>query len=126
MFDAMIKWRIENDIDNAHKFDFHELHALRNVYPAGHHNIDKFGRPIYMEVVGTLDPKKVFAISTEERIIKFYHQSYEKLMNFIFPVCTKLAGRNIEQGLNVFDLKGGTVFPTKEMYSLLKLAAKVT
>lgn len=126
MFKEFIEWRQENDIDNCDKYEFPELEALRAVYPAGHHNIDKFGRPIYIEVIGPLDPKKVFSITTEERLLKFYHTSYESLMNFVFPACSAEAGRHIEQGLNIFDLKGGKTFPTKQMLNLMKVAAKVT
>ena len=39
---------------------------------------------------------KVFEISTEERMVKHYIQSYEHLIRLKFPSCSAVAGKRIE------------------------------
>ena len=82
MFQNFINWRRENDVDNVMwDFNFTEREQVRDIYPTNYHGIDKQGRPIYIEVLGGLDIKKLFAVTTEDRVLKNYAQSYEYLMN---------------------------------------------
>jgi len=87
-------------------FEFTEREQVRDIYPQNYHGIDKQGRPIYIEVLGGLDIKKLFAVTTEERVLKNYALSYELLMNLRYPACSELAGRRIQQGLTIMDLTG--------------------
>jgi hypothetical protein len=69
---------------------------------------------------------EVFKITTEERLIKHYIQSYETLMRLRFPACSAIAGVRIEQGLNILDLTGGSMkILSKKVYALIQLASKV-
>lgn len=69
---------------------------------------------------------EVFKITTEERLVRHYIQSYELLLKLRFPACSAVAGHRIEQGLTVIDLNGGSMkILTKKVYSLIQLAAKV-
>jgi hypothetical protein len=38
--------------------------------------------------------------------MKYYVKEYERLMKYRFPACSKAAGKTIEQGLTLLDLKG--------------------
>jgi hypothetical protein len=96
------------------------------VYPHFYHKIDKKGRPIYIERLGHLKIDEVFKLTTEERLIKHYIQSYEILMRLRFPACSAIAGQRIEQGLNILDLTGGSMkILSKKVYALIQLASKV-
>jgi hypothetical protein len=39
-------------------------------------------------------------------MIKYYIKIYERHISKIFPACSKLQGKLIEQGLNIFDVEG--------------------
>jgi len=96
MFTNFINWRRENGVDNVMwDFDFTEREQVRDIYPQNYHGIDKQGRPIYIEILGGLDVKKLFGVTNKERVLKNYTQSYELLMNLRFPACSELAGRKI-------------------------------
>jgi hypothetical protein len=95
-------------------------------YPHGYHQVDKKGRPMYIECQGRLNIDKLFQISTEERVLRHYIQSYEVLLRLRFPACSAVAGTRIEQGLSILDLTGGSSkMLSKKVYSLIQLAAKV-
>lgn len=96
MFTNYMNWRKENNVDTVlDDFEFTEKAQLMEIYPMGYHGLDKQGRPIYIERFGTLDVPKIFTITTEERMLKFYQSTYEYLLKFRFPVCSELAGRKI-------------------------------
>ena len=69
---------------------------LLDVYPHNYHKTDKKGRPIYIECQGKLKIDEVFRITSEERLIKHYIQSYEILLKLRFPSCSAVAGQRIE------------------------------
>jgi hypothetical protein len=62
--------------------------TLRKFYPHGYHKTDKLGRSIYIERVGKLDLEKLYKITTDERLLKYYAKSYEHLLKKIQPACT--------------------------------------
>ena len=96
------------------------------MYPHFYHRTDKKGRPIYIERLGLLKIDEVFKITTEERLIKHYIQSYETLMRLRFPACSAVACQRIEQGLNILDLHGGSMkILSKKVYALIQMASKV-
>jgi hypothetical protein len=65
-------------------------------------------------------------VTTEERVVKHFIQSYEVLLRLRFPACSDIAGHRIEQGLNILDLTGWSMKTlTRKVYSLLKLAIKI-
>ena len=73
MFSNFIKWRRENNVDNVlQEFEFTELEKVKEIYPTGYHGTDKQGRPIYIERLGNLDVPKIFTVTTEARMLKYY------------------------------------------------------
>ena len=127
MFTNYINWRKEQDVDEIlDTFDFTEMDAVREVYPHGYHGVDKHGRPVYIERLGVLNVTRLFEISTPERMVRHYMQSYEVLMKLRFPACSAVAGKRIEQGLTILDMTGGGVSTVnKQDLVLVKLASKV-
>ena len=65
-------------------------------------------RPIYIQRVGMVNIKKLFHITTKERLLRYYAREYEKLQLILYPTCSLIAGKKIETSLNIIDLKGGT------------------
>lgn len=64
------------------------------------------GRPVYIQLLGKIDIGTLKQITTEERMIKFHIQEYERCGKVIMPVCSRLAGRQIDQTFGIMDVKG--------------------
>lgn len=64
------------------------------------------GRPIYIQHLGQINMKKMYEVTTEERMLKFHVQEYERCARYIMPACSIVAGRHIDQTFAVIDLKG--------------------
>jgi len=126
MWHNFINWRKENNVDHIDTFVFHELEAVKKVYPHGYFRTDKKGRPIYIERLGKLKLNEVFKLTTQERLIKYYTQSYERLINHIFPSCTAAAGHPCNQSVTILDLKGASMsLASKQVYDFIQLASKI-
>ena len=73
-----------------------------------------------------MDVEEIFKRTTKERIIKYYIREYEKLRNYIFPACSQLAGRKIETGVAISDLKGGTsILLSPKCLSFVQIASSI-
>jgi hypothetical protein len=64
------------------------------------------GRPIYVQHLGAINYKKMLEVTTEERMIKFHVQEYERCARIIMPACSLVAGRHIDQTFAIIDVKG--------------------
>lgn len=64
------------------------------------------GRPVYIQLLGKIDIHTLKQITTEERMIKFHIQEYERCGKVIMPICSRLAGRQIDQTFGIMDVKG--------------------
>jgi len=126
MWDKFVKWRIDQDVDNITNFQFAELPSVREHYPHGYYKVDKIGRPLYIERIGKLKIDNLFQVTTEERMMRYYIQSYEFLINKIFPSCSAVAGKPIEQTCTILDLDGvGLSMATSRVKNFIKMASNI-
>ena len=72
----------------------------------GAHGACRQGRPIYIQHLGQINMKKMYEVTTEERMLKFHVQEYERCARYIMPACSIVAGRHIDQTFAIIDLKG--------------------
>ena len=72
MWFNFIEWRGANNIDNIKLFEFKEIDLVRQNNPHGFYQHDKLGRPILIERLGLINPKELFKITTEERLIRYF------------------------------------------------------
>lgn len=61
---------------------------------------------MYIQLLGKIDINTLKQITTEERMIKFHIQEYERCGKVIMPICSRLAGRQIDQTFGIMDVKG--------------------
>lgn len=102
-----LQWRRENGVDTIlEDFTFTERTPYLQVYPQGYFNTDKLGRPITIQHLGKIEPKRIKEITTTERMLKYHIQEYERFLKHIAPVCSKLQGRHIDQTFAILDVKG--------------------
>ena len=107
MYAAHLKWRAENKVDTVLKdFHFTEREHYLQVYPQGYYMTDKCGRPMSIQHLGKVDPKRIKEITTEERMIMYHVQEYERFLTHIAPVCSRVHGKHIDKMFVIMDVKG--------------------
>lgn len=121
-----LKFKQEFGVDTIlQDFYFNERDEFLECFPQGYHKTDKMGRPIYVQLVGAVDVKKMKKVTTEDRMIKFHIQEYERCCKVILPVCSYIQGHNIDQTFGILDVKGvGLSHFTGEIKRLLSLITK--
>ncbi len=105
MFSDYLKWREENDVDNAYKFEFPEEKKVKQYYPHTFHYTDKVGRPLYINKWDDLNFDEIFKITTYDRYIKFYIKKAENLIENMLPKASKAANKYIGQTCLVVDMR---------------------
>jgi len=62
------------------------------------------GRPIYVERLGQLDIKALYAATTQERLLQRLVFEYEKFITDRLPACSAAAGHPVETSCTILDL----------------------
>jgi hypothetical protein len=105
MIDKFLSWGKTVDFDNIGQLDMGRYQQLRKLYMHGYYNTDKRGRPIYIEVVKHLRADELFKEYTDEELVKYHVQSYQRLLHVIFPECSRAVGTRIESSCTIMDVK---------------------
>lgn len=121
MFNAAEEWRKDFGVDDIVKnFKFPEKDKVDQYYPQYYHKMDKDGRPIYIERLGQLDMRALYAATTQDRLLKRLVWEYEKFLTDRLPACNAaqadIAAANglpppalIETSCTILDLKSVTL-----------------
>lgn len=121
------KWRKEFKVDSIVKdFVYVEKPKVFEYYPQYYHNIDKDGRPVYIEQLGKIDLAAMLKITTEERMIQNLVLEYERLSNPRLPACSRKADRLLETCCTIMDLKGVGVTSIPQVYGFLKKVSAIS
>ncbi|KAF9475202.1 hypothetical protein BDN70DRAFT_884014 [Pholiota conissans] len=101
------KWRKEFGVDELNRsFDFKEKAEVDKYYPQFYHKTDKDGRPLYIERLGKLDIKALYAATTQERQLQRLVFEYEKSQKTRLPACSAAFGHPVETYCTILDLGG--------------------
>lgn len=99
-------WRKSFGVDDIVKsFDFKEKEEVDKYYPQFYHKMDKDGRPIYIEQLGKLDIKALYAVTTQERQLQRLVWEYEKFLTDRLPACSVAVGQPVETSCTILDLQ---------------------
>lgn len=110
MFTNHLNWRKKENIDDLHiDWVYAEREKVEEIYPRTYHGLDKLGRPLYIERIGTLDIPKLWTVTTEERMLREFAASFEELFYWRYPACTIAAGRRIDTSMTVMDMTNGSM-----------------
>ncbi|KIK59921.1 hypothetical protein GYMLUDRAFT_43987 [Collybiopsis luxurians FD-317 M1] len=101
------KCRKEFGVDDIVKnFDFPEKEEVDKYYLQFYHKMDKvYGCPIYIEQLGKLDFKALYACTTQDRLLKHLVWEYEKFITSRLPACSAAVGHPVETSCTILDLK---------------------
>lgn len=127
MFEEMLKWRTEKNVDNVCTLDFPKIQLLWQYYPHGYYGVDKKGRPVYIERYGNLKIKEMFKIMSEPEFINYYIQGYERLVHVIFKEASKARGKLIERTVTILDMKdfGVSQAMSSDVRAFIQIAIKI-
>lgn len=64
------------------------------------------GHPVLIQRLGRVDLKALYKVTSEERLKLHHVREYEHLRALIFPACSRVAGRHIDQLFIIIDLDG--------------------
>ncbi|KAJ7075160.1 CRAL-TRIO domain-containing protein [Mycena belliarum] len=104
---ASEKWRKEFGVDElVRTFDFSELEEVDKYYPQYYHKMDKSGRPVYIERIGNLNMKALYACTSQDRLLKRLVVEYESFLTSRLAACAAAAGHPVETSLTILDLGG--------------------
>jgi len=121
MLTAQEQWRKDFGVDELVKnFDFPEKATVDKYYPQFYHKTDKDGRPVYIERLGKLDVKALYAVTTQERLLQRLVWEYEKFLDERLPATSVQVGRSVETSCTILDLQGvglGSFYRVKDYIS---------
>lgn len=110
MISNYIKWMTNMKFDKVNELDISRFDKFRELAGFGYYNTDRQGRPIYIDQVKFLKAKELFEAYQDEELMAFYIQSYDRLIHVIFPECSRVAKKRIEQTCTIMDLKDVNLF----------------
>ncbi|KAF2096760.1 putative phosphatidylinositol transporter [Rhizodiscina lignyota] len=107
-------------------FDYPEKAKVFEYYPQYYHKTDKDGRPLYVEQLGKIDLKKMYQITTGERMLQNLVVEYEKMADPRLPACSRKAGQLLETSCTIMDLKGVGISSAPSVYGYLQQASAIS
>ena len=111
MFKKFLQWRIDTKVDEiSQSYEIENLIEIKKLYPHGYHRTDKLGRPVYIELYDKTDVNGLFKVTTEDKMVKYYIKQYERQIKYIFPACSAIVQRPVEQSCTILDANGIGIF----------------
>ena len=111
MFKKFLQWRIDMHVDELREtYEMENLIEIKKLYPHGYHRTDKLGRPVYIELYDKTDVNGLFKVTTEDKMVKYYIKQYERQIKYIFPACSAIVQRPVEQSCTILDANGIGIF----------------
>ena len=102
MFKKFLQWRIDMKVEEIN------------------------GRPVYIELYDKTDVNGLFKVTTDEKMIKYYIKQYERQIKYIFPACSAVVQKPVEQSCTILDANGiGILSLVGPIKGFVKLASDI-
>ena len=126
MFKDFIEFRKQYNVDSILNYSPKINKSIHEIFPTSYHKTDKNGLPIFINLMSKFDIDKMIKeipdIDAEMYIIK----DFEYQNKIIFPACSKVMGKYIENCITIIDIKDiGINFIFKNM-KYAKMGGKIT
>lgn len=127
MFKKFLQWRIDMKVEEINNsYELENLIEIKKLYPHGYHRTDKLGRPVYIELYDKTDVNGLFKVTTDEKMIKYYIKQYERQIKYIFPACSAVVQKPVEQSCTILDANGiGILSLVGPIKGFVKLASDI-
>jgi hypothetical protein len=127
MFKKFLQWRIDMKVEEINtSYELENLIEIKKLYPHGYHRTDKLGRPVYIELYDKTDVNGLFKVTTDEKMIKYYIKQYERQIKYIFPACSAVVQKPVEQSCTILDANGiGILSLVGPIKGFVKLASDI-
>ena len=71
------------------------MKQVQEVYQHSYYNVDRKGRPIYIERIGAANITELWKVTTEDRLMRHFIQEYERMIKLRFRACSLVKGEKI-------------------------------
>ncbi len=100
-----IEWRKSAPFKQAVDMDLSRFDFTYQHVKLGFYGLDLHGRPIRIIRPSNIDPKILIDRYTDDDRYLYSLQNLERVVNIVFPMCSKKAGRYIEGMISIIDIK---------------------
>jgi hypothetical protein len=106
MFTKWIKARSEYSVDSILAVDLSKgAEIIPQVFHEGYSGIDRRGRPVKVERYQKIDKHTIFKMPFDQWV-QYNIKCSEELIHQVFPYCSKMAEKRIDEVVIVIDFKG--------------------
>lgn len=105
MMDKYLEFRRKHPPETIAKMPMSSFQAMNDYYASGYSGVDFEGNPIVVEEVAKSNPEAILANTSEDNVIDFLVQRFERMMYVVMPFLSRVHGRRIERTCLVIDLK---------------------
>lgn len=103
---SYLKYRNEYDFKQVQAYDFSSGKACLDMfYRAGFYNVDRQGRPVFIELLGESKPRELISRLSREFILNYLINRFERTVHVMLPICSQLAGHRVDNILVIYDFK---------------------
>ena len=83
--------------------------VIERSYPAGSYNVDKSGRPIFIDCLGATNIGELLKEDNLQLLEDYYIQRIERQIFVQFPVASEQTGRRVDNIFMIMDMRGISV-----------------
>lgn len=127
MFRNYLKFRAKHNYQSIMSQPVSNFQVILDNYACGYCYSDNSGQLIAIEEVAKSNPEAIFKSITEDQLMHFLIQKYERMMYVVMPILSKIHKKRVDRTCLIIDLKGvGTsTFFNKELRNFLNICAKM-
>ena len=121
-------WKHNVKLDDLYNnFVLKEKYRIQLIFPHGFHKIAKDGSPIYIQVMGKLNPDEIFKLGTPEDLTIYSALLSERMEREYFKLGSQIKKRYVHGVFNIVDFKDikTTKLLNKKLLNYLKGSFKI-